>query len=450
MRARVIDAGCVILCALIVLVPTIWNGFPFVYSDTGTYLRSAFEGYVPIDRPYWYGLFVRLASANASTLWGVVSAQALLCSLYLLRSSRLFFDAPGARWVTLIGTMVLSALTSLGWYAGQLIPDVFTGIGLLAVLLLLREGNSWMCRSFHILVIAFAGWMHLSNLLILPLAGVVLALIARHTAPGGLARNMVRLGVVIALSWGGLAFANRMVDGRFHISRASHVFFMGRMLDSGLLKAYLDEHCGEDHFGICAYKDSLPPTSDAFLWWGSSPIARQGGWEATREEYDRIVKGSFTEPKYLAWHVRASIASTWDQLCAWSICRGLETAWYRDPGSPPYTMIASRVPHELNAYLASRQNGGRGGLSMRWPDRIYRLSLGLGLVSLVVLLIIDRNVERRVLLLHALSSVVIGAWVCASLSVVDTRYLGRDSWLIMWVVWLALAQRFRPALSSTR
>jgi hypothetical protein len=450
MKAAVLDFCCVLACTALILSPALWNGFPFVYSDTGTYLRSAFEGYVPIDRPFWYGAFVRLTSLNGSSLWGVAVAQSVLCASYLLRSTKLFFDSAAARVVTLVGAVLISALTSIGWYAGQLIPDVFTGIGLLAVLLLLREERGCSWRTLHISVIVLAGWMHLSNLLILPFTGLVLALITRRTLRQGLAKNILMLVGVTGLSWGGLSVANRLVDDHFYISRASHVFFMGRMLDSGMLKAYLDEHCADEHFGICTYKDSLPPNSDAFLWWGSSPVTKQGGWEATRDEYGRIVRGSFTEPKYLFWHLRASLISTGEQLCAWSICRGLETAWYRDPGSPPYTMIASRMPHELNAYLGSRQNGGNGELSMRWPDRVYRLALGVSLLAVVVLLLKDKKSNVRPILLLALIGVVLGAWVCASLSVVDTRYLGRDAWLIVWAAWLAMAQRSMPAFSSAR
>ena len=45
--------------ALLLLSVPVLNGYPLVYSDTGTYLRTAFEGYVPPDRPVWYGLFLR-------------------------------------------------------------------------------------------------------------------------------------------------------------------------------------------------------------------------------------------------------------------------------------------------------------------------------------------------------------------------------------------------------
>src|SRR5438105_2339930 len=76
------EAVVTALGVLLIMVPALVNGFPLVFSDTGTYLRSAFEGVVPADRPYWYGGFIRLASFNGAWIMGVVVTQALLCALY--------------------------------------------------------------------------------------------------------------------------------------------------------------------------------------------------------------------------------------------------------------------------------------------------------------------------------------------------------------------------------
>ena len=36
---------------IILLVIGLWNGYPLVYSDTGTYIYSAADLFVPNDRP---------------------------------------------------------------------------------------------------------------------------------------------------------------------------------------------------------------------------------------------------------------------------------------------------------------------------------------------------------------------------------------------------------------
>ncbi|MBK9761666.1 MAG: hypothetical protein IPO90_17305 [Flavobacteriales bacterium] len=46
-------------------------------------------------------------------------------------------------------------------------------------------------------------------------------------------------------------------------------------------------------------------------------------------------------------------------------------------------MIAKHLPHELDSYSGSMQNGGRGELDMQWPDNGYRLVLALSLIAAV-------------------------------------------------------------------
>jgi hypothetical protein len=246
---------------------------------------------------------------------------------------------------------------------------------------------------------------------------------------------------VVLLAWGGLACANRAVDGEFYISRSGHAFLMGRMVDTGMLKTYLEEHCATEHYGICAYMDSLPKTSSAFLWRDDSPMAEQGGWASTKKEYDRIILGSFIEPRYLLWHAGASLTSTGEQLCAWEINGALTSQWYRTSDSPPYVKIAQNMPYELDAYLGSMQNGGRGELDMHWPDNIYRFVLLASAIAAVWLLMRrrkdGRSMEARLFLAFSLAAIAIGAWACATLSVVDTRYLGRDSWRLPLAVIIA-------------
>ncbi|MEO8734250.1 MAG: hypothetical protein ABI373_07955, partial [Flavobacteriales bacterium] len=326
-------AVILLTCTCIILLPALINGFPFVYSDTGTYLKSAFEGYIPFDRPYWYGVFVRITSGGGLSLWGVVIVQSALCAAYILRVSKLLVPAGKAKRAAVIICAVLTAGTGLSWYAGQLIPDIFTGIGLLAVYLLLRGREGAWLRVFDVLIVVAACWMHLSNLIILPLVGCALLILGRwfSPAPKPFDKKWKWLVASTVLAWAGLGIANRVVDGAFYLSRSGHVFLVGRMVDTGMLKAYLKEHCATEHFNLCAYADSLPGTSGEFLWGDNSPVREEGGWKATGPEYDRIIRGTLAEPRFLLWHVRASVASTAEQLCAWQICGGLQTAWYRSP-----------------------------------------------------------------------------------------------------------------------
>jgi hypothetical protein len=127
----------VLLGTLGVLIVPLVNGYPLVYADTGTYLASAFEGLVPIDRPYWYGLFIRGLSFGGATLWPVVVAQALLCTLAIHRIATLLLPPARAAIAAVVLCVLLGPFTGLGWYAGQVMPDVLTAVGAVSMAFLI-------------------------------------------------------------------------------------------------------------------------------------------------------------------------------------------------------------------------------------------------------------------------------------------------------------------------
>ena len=55
----------------------LYNGYPLVHFDTGTYVSSSFTFAVPLRRPVAYGLLLAPLHAG-TTLWTVVFAQAAL------------------------------------------------------------------------------------------------------------------------------------------------------------------------------------------------------------------------------------------------------------------------------------------------------------------------------------------------------------------------------------
>ncbi|MBL7951824.1 MAG: hypothetical protein JNM62_08890 [Flavobacteriales bacterium] len=419
--------------ALGILLVALVNGYPLVYSDTGTYLRSAFTGFVPEDRPYWYGLFIQLTSLNGRSLWGVVVAQALLCSTLLWRCWRVFGD--GRWWTFLLTVFVLAPITGLGWYAGQLVADIFSVIGVLAAALLLCAKAGGGARAALATVVVVACWVHLSNLLIVPLVSVAFLLALRRTLPAVRRARVVLVAATVLFAWCALPLANRAVSGQAHISRYSHVFLMSRLVETGMLKTWLAEHCATDPVRLCLYRDSLPTTNKAFMWGEHSPLRTEGGAAAVQAEYAHIINATFAQPRYLLLHVQGSVRSTAELLTLWRVADELEGDFYRMDYSAPYGSIAGLVPHELPMYLRSAQNTGDGKLGLRTIDAIYRLVLGLALLCAVVL-VAQRHHRQHALPVIVLgaATLVFGAWVCASLSTVDSRFMSRTAWLLPVVV----------------
>jgi len=107
---------------LVLLGPALWNGFPFIFADTGGYLARPFEDTLELGRSALYGAF--LATGIPFDFWSNVIAQALITVWIIHLTLRTHVGARGPG-VTLATTLALTALTSLPWYVGQLMPDIF-------------------------------------------------------------------------------------------------------------------------------------------------------------------------------------------------------------------------------------------------------------------------------------------------------------------------------------
>ena len=66
---RLHPAVLIFIGAIALIWPAFYNGFPLVYSDTGTYLESGFVLETPLDRPITYGVLIRIFSLNGLTIW---------------------------------------------------------------------------------------------------------------------------------------------------------------------------------------------------------------------------------------------------------------------------------------------------------------------------------------------------------------------------------------------
>ena len=75
---------------LILSVIGLYNGYPLVYSDTGTYIYSGYDKFIPFDRPITYGLFLKFFSFDCST-WFVIIFQNLITSFVIYEVLKIFF-----------------------------------------------------------------------------------------------------------------------------------------------------------------------------------------------------------------------------------------------------------------------------------------------------------------------------------------------------------------------
>lgn len=436
-----------LLGALILMIPAFFNGYPLVYSDTGTYLLSGIEWFLPMDRPFFYGAFLRMTHFKFS-LWLSIFVQSFLIASCLRAFINEFLEEliPSVWFLALL--LFLSCTTSLGWYCSLLLPDVFTALLFSTALPILFSNR--LNTSHYIWLLSgvyFSGLVHFSNLVILLLSLLVISLV-RLLGWWRISnwKKIMSLYSVVAAVVLTVLITNYTFKEKWKLSFAGNVFISGKLLDSGLLKMFLDENCEEVNYALCPYKDNLADESRNFFWNSEEPVQDLGGWERANESIAPMIKDFFSSPEYVLRFLWVAAYSTASQIFQNDVGNGLdEPGWYSHESSPPRKTIALYFPHEERTYLHSRQNINMWGekLDFRTSNTINQLLL---ILSVILFLILagkgTLSGKEKQFLVAIFVFLLMNAAVTANLSVVCSRLQARVSWIIVLMGVLLLYNRW--------
>jgi hypothetical protein len=436
------------LAALVLMIPALYNGYPLVYPDTGTYIKSGMELSIPLDRPVMYGLFIRLVSLQIS-LWPVIVVQCLLLAYVMSLCYKIFSDSKRAGNAFIFIVSFLTAFTGVGWYAGQLMPDIYTPVAVMCGLLLMfYKRLSLSQRILVSLILIFSESVHFSNFAICFLLLIFLfCLVRTKLIPGAVIKEIRFLWYSSVLVCGIMvsSLVNYSIGSTFRINQGSHVFLIGKMLDNGILEKFLDEKCGETNYILCGCKNKLPADSRALLWDSESPLYKQGGWKETSWYYNQVLKGIFTSPKYMGLFLYHSILSGFSQLFQNEIGSGLGGNFNDDPASPAAYQVSLHFPQERNPYHQSRQNGNLWGQSLDFKqiNDIYYPLLTITAMFLLFIVLVKQlwnalNDLSKLLFIALASGAVINAFVTGALANVYDRLQGRVSWMFLFIAFMIL------------
>jgi hypothetical protein len=438
--------------AIILMLPAFYNGFPLVYSDTGTYIESGMLMYLPVDRPVFYGLFIKFFSFGVS-LWWVVFFQCLMLSFVIHQLFLSFLNHHVAQKIHLIVIFILTAFTSVAWFSAQLMPDIFTPMLVLAILALLIGDK--LCKQNKVLlalVILLSILTHYSNLILSMAFGAILLVMLVWSSKKDILpvrylwQKAFAFSALVLLSFVITVVTNHLVDNRAQISKGSHMFIMGRLLDSGVLKLYLDEHCGQKENVLCLQKDSLPESSRELHWSSNSPVHQSGGWEGSESSYWSIIWDILKQPRYIGFLLAESVKVTFIQLTQNEIGTPLVSDWYGHESSPPFIHIKKFFPHEHQQYLQSRQNTNLWGqtLDFNFLNHISYMMLTISTLFLMLIFLFSNlaahllNTQMRFAIFWLLLAIVLNAFITANFSVVCDRLQARVVWLLPLLVLLFL------------
>lgn len=415
------------IAVMLLSAPAIWNGYPLLQYDTGGYLARWYEGTLVLARSTAYGLFLHLG--EGLHFWPVVAVQAAVAAWVVGLVLRVLGLARGPAPVLAV-LAVLSVATALPWLASMLLTDIFAGLGVLALYLVLFQATALRPheRAGLILVIAFASASHSATLALLLALVVAAALVnlclgARRSGwPVLLWRRLAHGLAAIALGALMLLASNAALSGRLAWTPGGFELVFGRMLQDGIVARYLDDHCVTERLKLCPYRKELPATADEFLW-DSEIFDSLGRFEGLRDEMRAIVLGSLAE--YPVLQFKAALAATARQLAL------VETGWGMHDILPHTTGIIERyLPREIPAMRAARQQ--RGLIDYAALNRLHvPVAYASSALMLLLLWRLRRQPEDGLALLAATVTLATlgNAAILGVLSGPHDRYGARIAWL---------------------
>jgi hypothetical protein len=418
---------------LMMIAPAFWNGYPLLQWDTGGYLARWYEGYLVPSRSTVFGLYLHYGESFG--FWINLAVQSVATLWLLQLTLRVLGLMQTFRFVAISLLLILS--TALPWLASMLLTDIFAGLSVLSLFLLVVAGprTSVLEKISLFVFTAFAAATHsatLGVLLGLCVAGwMVRPLLGRQLPIAGLAQASM---TIVA---GGLMLvsANHALSGKWAWTPGGYGVAFGRMMQDGIVARYLNDHCPRERYKLCPYRNELPATADEFLW-GKSMFNTLGRFEGMNDEMGTIVVHSLTD--YPAWQAGAALKAMGQQLLHVATGEGTN-GWIPHT----YGVIERYIPAQVAQMRAARQQHWAVNFDdVNWLHVPVALASMLALVVLLALSLRNRRLDDLTLLAATVGLALLGnAFICGVISGPHDRYGARMVWVATFVVLMALARR---------
>lgn len=412
--------------------PAFYNGYPLVTSDSGAYVRFAYDFQVQKDRSAFYSVFVALSGARwlLHTGWLPVIIQAFVLSVLLWRFFKLI--GPGSTYGVIFILMLGTAFfTGAAWTASYIMPDVFTPILFLSTVLYIYDTSLKRAgRILYLAVVSIALLIHNSHLIILPLFLLLLFVVSLLSWKNLLhVRRLLPLSGVTVSCFLLVCSLNYSKGMGFTVSPSTHVFLAGKLVETGIMKTYLAENCSNSEYKLCAYVDELPEHAYQYIWYDEGPFHKIGGWDSSRQEHEQILHNVLTTPRYAKMFLFISGSHTLQQLLNINISYTAPLA----EGSSPYNNISNYLPSDMNFYNNAKQQFRDLDDTVSFFRHFHKWIFVLTTVWILLLLIQGKpmfNDSISAIYMVILLYVLCNAFVTATFANVLERLQNRVFWLI--------------------
>jgi hypothetical protein len=434
-RDRAPWALAIMLCLVLLMAPALWNGFPLLEYDTGGYLARWYEGYLVPSRAVAYGLL--LNAGSGLNFWPVILLQSAL-TVWVIH---LLLRAHGyGRPLVLVSVIAaMSAATTLPWLTAILLTDIFCGLSVIALYLVVLRPQCLTAaeRAGLIALTAFGAATHSATFAVvagLMICAAIARVATRRTIPfaalaGGAAA--VALGALLVFA------ADFAVSGQWAWTPGGFALSFGRMLQDGIVTRYLDEHCPDPQLRLCAHRAELPRDADTFFW-ASDVFDKLGRFAGLGKEMETIALRSVAAYPWM--QVKSAATDTAEQIVAVKTGAGVVTPLWHTQG-----IMKRYTPWVVPQMSAARQQ--RGELSFSAINRLhYPLALlALAALPLIVLLRRKAFADNREFAAVVLLAVLGNAAVCGVFADPHDRYGARIVWLASLAGVMVIVRAARPS-----
>jgi hypothetical protein len=344
---------------------------------------------------------------------------------------------------SLLTIFILTLFTGLSFNVSQLIPDIFTPVSILCMLLLLfgeKLSKGW--TIFLSILFIFSNIVHYShpaiNLFTLAMF-ICFYLVKKENLKHFVKWNKIILvSGLLALSFLILPLTNYSYNRHFVYSESAYMFRLSRLMEMGIVEKYLNEHCKDKNYSLCSYVQAgNSGIFWNFLWSPQSPANQKGGWEAHRKEYQDLIHDILSDPKYIVLYIRKSIESSFQQFFTFDT--GDAPVFSMD--SPPGYQIRSHYPDDINQFISSKENEGL--LNFKFLNQYQLIIILASLFFLISILfgnsLAGSNILFKSIIAFVFIALISNSIVCGVNSNITGRYQGRVIWLMPLISLLILS-----------
>jgi hypothetical protein len=424
------------------LAPALWNGYPLLQSDTGGYLARWYEGYLVPSRSTVFGLYLHYG--EATYFWLNLAIQAVTTIWILQLMLRVFGIAKPSRLFGLC--LVLTLTTALPWLVSMLLTDIFSGLSVLSLFILVLHGDKISPAEKAALFVftAFAAATHSATMAVLLglccVGWIVRPFLRKRIAATSLAQGTLTIaaGAVMLVS------ANYALSGQVAWTPGGYAIAFARMLQDGIVTRYLNDHCATQQFKLCPYRNELPETADDFLWSRETVFNKLGRFPGMSDEMGYIAVHALAE--YPLWQAEEALLAAGEQM--------LKVATGENTDHPTvthtYGIFRDYLGQQLKVVDAARQ---QKSFITFGPINLIHVPVALISTAAVFVMLIGAVFRRRIddvtLLVATVCLTLLGnAVICGVISGPHDRYGSRLVWITTLTILIA-AMRRSPRSKST-